>query len=60
MYILKVYSIHYTLRQNTNLKKFPSDKMNREKYPLFPFVSPNSSQLRFAILISAEAQGSSL
>ena len=31
MYTLKVYSIHYTLRENANLKKVPSDKINGTK-----------------------------
>ena len=35
MYILKVYSIHYALRWNTNLKNFALDKMNVTKNALF-------------------------
>ena len=35
MYSLKVYVIHYTLRQNTMLKEFPSDKINGTKNALF-------------------------
>ena len=35
MYILKVYSILYTLRQNTNDKKFTSDKISNTKNALF-------------------------
>ena len=35
MYILKMYSIHYTFRQNTNLKKLPSGKINDTKNALF-------------------------
>ena len=31
MYILKVYSILYTFRYNTNVKKIPSDKINSTK-----------------------------
>ena len=31
MYILKVYLINYTLRQNTYAKKIPSDKINGTK-----------------------------
>ena len=31
MYILKVYSIHYTLRWNTNVKKIPPEKINSTK-----------------------------
>ena len=40
------------------LKKFPSDKLNCEKCPIFSFASSNSSQFcfYFAILIWAEAQ----
>ena len=30
-YILKVYLIYYVLRKNTNVKKFPSDKINGTK-----------------------------
>ena len=47
MYILKVYSVQYTLRQNTNLKKkFYSGKINgTKKYPLFSLA--NSNSLRF-------------
>ena len=33
--ILKVYSIHNTLRQNTNVKKIPSDKTNGTKNTFF-------------------------
>ena len=33
--ILKVYSIHYTLRYNTNVKKFCSNKINVTKNALF-------------------------
>ena len=35
IYILKVYSIHCTLRQNPNVKKFLSDKINVTKNSLF-------------------------
>ena len=35
MYILKVYSIHYTLRSNKNVQKNPSDKINVTKNALF-------------------------
>ena len=35
MYILKVYSINYTLKQNTNVKKFPPDKINGTKNAFF-------------------------
>ena len=60
LYILKVYSIHYTLRQNANVKKLPFGQNKRyRKCPLFSFASSISSQfyLWFAILIWAEAQG---
>ena len=30
-----MYSIHYTLRQIKNVKKFPSDKINGTKKALF-------------------------
>ena len=36
MYILKVYLIHYSLRQNKSVKqKFPLDKKNSTKHALF-------------------------
>ena len=35
IYILKIYSINYTLRWNTSIKKFPSDKKNVRKNTLF-------------------------
>ena len=36
MYILKMYSIHYTLSKKTQiLRKFPSDKINGTKYAFF-------------------------
>ena len=35
MHILKVYSIHYTLRLNTNLKKIHSNKINGTKNAFF-------------------------
>ena len=47
MYILKVYSKHYTLRLNTYVKKLPSDKINGTKNTLFFFVSSNSSLFYF-------------
>ena len=31
VYVLKVYSIHYTMRQNTNVKKIPLVKINGTK-----------------------------
>ena len=37
MYILKVHSVHCTLRQNPNLKKFPSNQINDTKNALFFF-----------------------
>ena len=46
MYILKVYSIHYTLRQITNVKQFPSDKVNGTKNALF-FLSQAPSHHSF-------------
>ena len=62
MYILKVYSIHYTLRKNKSLKKSFWTKKTAQKSPLFSFASSNLSQFyfRFVILLSAEAQGSAL
>ena len=63
LYIVKVYSIHYTLRKKTNFKKITFEQNERyKKYPLFSFVSSNSLQfyLWFAILIWAEVQGLSL
>ena len=48
MYILKVYSIHYTLRLNTDVEKISFGQNKRcKKCPLFPFVSSNSSQFYF-------------
>ena len=50
MYILKLYSIHYTLRQNTNLKKIPFGQNKVKPYkkcPLFSFASSNSPQFYF-------------
>ena len=38
MYILKVYSVHFTLRSNTNVKKVLSDKLNGTKNALFFFL----------------------
>ena len=35
MYIVKVYSIHYTLRQNTNVEIVPQDKINVTKNAIF-------------------------
>ena len=35
MHILKVYSVHYTLTKNKNLKKFASDQINCTKNALF-------------------------
>ena len=32
---MKVYSVYYTLRQNTNVKKFPSGKINNTKNARF-------------------------
>ena len=37
IYILKAYSIHYTYRENTNVKKISSDKINLTKTPSFLF-----------------------
>ena len=56
MYIPKVYSIHYTLRWNTKVKKFPSDKINGTKNAIF-FLSrtPAYRSFTFQILIWAEA-----
>ena len=40
MYILKVYSVHYTLRWNTNLKKIPFEQNKwYKKCPLFSFAT---------------------
>ena len=48
MYILKVYSIHYTLRLNTNLKKSLFGQNKRyKKCPPFSFANSNSSQFYF-------------
>ena len=33
MYILKAYSVHYTLRQNINFTNTPSDKMVQKMHP---------------------------
>ena len=48
VYILKNYSIHYTLTLNTNVKKFPSDKINVTKNAFF-FLSraPTNHSLTF-------------
>ena len=64
MYILKVYLIHYTLRQKANAKKmsFGQNKQHK-KYPLFSYTNFNSlhSYFKFGIFIWAdETQGSSL
>ena len=59
MYILKVYSIQYTLRQKASVKKIPFGQTKRyKKYPLFSFQSSNSPQFyfEFTILIWDEAQ----
>ena len=37
IYILKAYSIHYTYRENTNVKKISSDKINLTKTSSFLF-----------------------
>ena len=45
MYILKVNSIHYTLKSNTNLKNIPFTQNNgTKKCPLFSFATSDSSQ----------------
>ena len=46
MSILKVYSIHYILRYNTNVKKFPSDNINGTKNILF-FLSRTTTHHSF-------------
>ena len=46
MYILKVYLINYTLRQNTYVKKIPSDKINGTKNAL-SFLSLASTHHNF-------------
>ena len=63
MYILILYSIHYTLRWNKNLRKIPFWQNKRyKKCPLFTFTSSNSSKFYFwfTVFIRAEAQGLSL
>ena len=35
MYVLKLYSIPYTLRKNTNVKEYPLGKINDTKNALF-------------------------
>ena len=63
IYVLKVYSIHSTLRWDTNVKKISFGQNKRyKKCTLSSFRSSNSWQFyfQFAILILAEAQGSSL
>ena len=48
IYILKVYSLHYTLRKNTNVKKLSfGESKQYNKCPIFSFVSSNSSQFTF-------------
>ena len=48
MYILKVYSIHYTLRSNANRKKIPFEQNKRpQKCPLFSFANSNSHRFTF-------------
>ena len=48
MYILKAYSIHYTLRQNTNVKESSFGQNKRyKKWCLFSFTSSSSSQFYF-------------
>ena len=45
-YILKVYSVQYTSKWNTNVKKIHSDKINVTNNALFfSFANPNSSVL---------------
>ena len=48
MYVLKVYSINYTLRSNINVKKnFPSDKINGTKKVLFLSRAPTHHSFTF-------------
>ena len=48
MCILKVHSIHYTLRWNANVKKNSFEQNKRyKKCPLFSFASSNSSRFYF-------------
>ena len=47
MYILKVYSIHYRLRSNTNVKQIFLWAKRYKKCPLISFASSNSSQFSF-------------
>ena len=59
----KVYSIHYTLRQNAKVETIPFGQNKRyKKCTLFSFASSNSSKFyfSFALPVRAEAHGSSL
>ena len=48
MYFLKVYSIHYTLRQNTNFKIISSGQNKRyKKCPLFSFTTASHHCFNF-------------
>ena len=49
MYSLKVYVIHYTLRQNTMLKEFPSDKINGTKSAFFLLRAPIHHSFTFKL-----------
>ena len=54
MYILKVYPIHYPLRENKNVKKRPSGKINGTKNALFFLLQPLThhgftSKLKFCL-----------
>ena len=51
IYILKVYSISYTLRQNRNVKKFFFRQNKRYKNVPFFFVSSNMLQLITVLLL---------
>ena len=63
MHILEVYSIHCTLRSNTNVKKIPMKKINVTKNALL-FLSRapthHSFTLNLRFLYELEAQGSFL
>ena len=54
MYILKVYSIHYTLRSNTNVKKISLDKIKSTKNVLFFLLQTLTHHITFDLQLLYE------